>query len=97
MLIFACEGGEPAGRSILRKAVILISRARGYALDLDMSVKGLFVVPIWGDFRKKAAVSGAAGCFVEGNRTSGATGSGCFLHWSTCGPNKAGRRETATS
>lgn len=49
MLIFACEGGEPAGRSILRKAVILcISRQRWVMrCDPDKSLKGLFVVLIF--------------------------------------------------
>lgn len=37
--------GQWQAVSTKRKAVILISLARGYALDLDMSVKGLFVVP----------------------------------------------------
>ena len=43
MFIFACEGGEPAGRSILRKAVILyLPSALGYALRPGQVVKRSF-------------------------------------------------------
>ena len=58
MPIFAYEGGEPAGRSILRKAVILyLPSALGDALRPGQVVKRSFCCARLGQFSEKGGGS----------------------------------------